>query len=72
MAGLGICLPGAPRRFAAFMSPTPEQRSRPAPPPVKTSLTGEDDQLLDEIEQTTLCYFWEQANPLTGLVKDRC
>jgi len=72
MAGLGICLPGAPWGFASFMSPAPEQRAKPAPPPVKTYLTQEDDQFLDELEQTIFCYFWEQANPLTGLVKDRC
>ena len=72
MAGLGICLPGVPWGFASFMSPAPEQRARPAPPPVKTYLTQEDDQFLDELEQTIFCYFWEQANPLTGLVKDRC
>src|SRR6266567_7006149 len=32
---------------------------------------GNDEQLLDEIEQASFRYFWEQANPKTGLVKDR-
>jgi hypothetical protein len=32
----------------------------------------EDDQLLDEIERASCCFFWEQTNPQTGLVKDRC
>jgi hypothetical protein len=32
----------------------------------------EDDQLLDEVERLSCCYFWEQASPETGLVKDRC
>jgi hypothetical protein len=35
------------------------------PPPVS------DDQFLDEIEQAIYLYFWEQASPTTGLVKDR-
>ena len=31
----------------------------------------EDEQLLDELEKANFLYFWEQANPQTGLVKDR-
>jgi hypothetical protein len=37
-----------------------------------SSLSPEDDQLLDELERLTCCYFYEQASPETGLVKDRC
>ena len=36
------------------------------------SLSKEDDQFLDELEKNTFQYFWDQANPKTGLVKDRC
>ena len=57
--------------FASFR-PSPEQHARPAPPPVKTVLSPDDDPFLDEIERNTVCYFWEQANPQTGLVRDRC
>ena len=32
----------------------------------------EDEQLLDDMERANCCYFWEQANPSSGLVKDRC
>jgi hypothetical protein len=35
-------------------------------------LSPDDDKLLDDIERAGVCYFWEQANPDTGLVKDRC
>jgi len=35
-------------------------------------LTDADDQLLDEIEKASFQFFWEQANPQTGLIKDRC
>ena len=27
---------------------------------------------LEELERATVAYFWDQANPQTGLVKDRC
>jgi hypothetical protein len=30
-----------------------------------------DDQLLEKIEQANFQYFWNQASPITGLVKDR-
>src|ERR1051325_8886222 len=36
------------------------------------ALSKEDDQFLDDLEKTTFQYFWDQANPKTGLVKDRC
>jgi hypothetical protein len=32
----------------------------------------EEDALLEEVEQLACCFFWEQASPETGLVKDRC
>ena len=34
-------------------------------------LSPEDDQFLDEMEKANFQFFWEQANPETGLVKDR-
>ena len=36
-----------------------------------TTVPVSDDQFLDEIEQAVFLYFWEQASPTTGLVKDR-
>jgi hypothetical protein len=35
-------------------------------------LSSEDDRFLEEIEKANYLYFWEQAHPQTGLVKDRC
>jgi hypothetical protein len=35
-------------------------------------LTPDDERLLDEIEHASFLFFWEQANPETGLIKDRC
>jgi hypothetical protein len=34
-------------------------------------LAPEDHSLLDEIQRAAFLYFWEQADPLTGLVRDR-
>lgn len=44
----------------------------PAAPPAPTSLSPQDDQFLNDIEHGCFQFFWEQANPPTGLIKDRC
>ncbi len=44
----------------------PDSERNPAP------LSPEDDAFLQELEQAAFLYFWEQADPQTGLVKDRC
>src|ERR1700746_2807429 len=36
------------------------------------ALSPEDDQFLDDLERASFLFFWEQANPETGLIKDRC
>ena len=36
-----------------------------------SGLSPEDEKLLDEVEKAHFSYFWEQANPKTGLVRDR-
>ena len=41
------------------------------PPPPGDGYPGTDDQLLDEIERAGFQFFWEQADPSTGQVKDR-
>ncbi len=35
------------------------------------SLSPADDQFLEELEHANFLFFWEQADPHTGLVKDR-
>jgi hypothetical protein len=37
-----------------------------------SAFSPQDEQLLDDLERLTCCYFFEQASPETGLVKDRC
>jgi hypothetical protein len=39
--------------------------------PDSTSLSLLDDPLLEELERANFRFFWEQANPETGLVRDR-
>jgi hypothetical protein len=36
------------------------------------ALSSEDDRFLEGVEKANYLYFWEQAHPQTGLVKDRC
>ncbi len=35
-------------------------------------ISPEDDSFLDSVEKASFQFFWEQADPQTGLVKDRC
>ena len=37
----------------------------------RTVLSSDDEQFLDELERANFLYFWEQADPRTGLVRDR-
>ncbi len=39
--------------------------------PLPGGFTGTDDQLLDDIERAAFQFFWNEASPATGLVKDR-
>jgi hypothetical protein len=48
------------------------QRVSPAPMPVPGALTQQDHDFLNALEQACFLFFWEQANPETGMVKDRC
>jgi len=49
-----------------------EPHERPATPPAPSMLSPEDDQFLNDLEHGCFLFFWEQANPPTGLIKDRC
>src|SRR5271163_410559 len=40
--------------------------------PVSSPFYQVDEALLEEIENSNFRYFWEQANPETGIVRDRC
>ena len=67
--GTGICIPCA--QFLSLV-PSSAQSRVPEHPAASPSLSQEDDKFLDDLENRNFQYFWEQANPKTGLVKDRC
>lgn len=74
---LGLPLSGAAvlpflERARAQQSSHPDKHKTPAPAPVPSTLSPDDDQFLNELEHTNFLFFWEQGNPSTGLVKDRC
>jgi hypothetical protein len=58
-ASVGLFLPGCTTGSSATRTPFGD------------GYPATDDQLLDEIEKTAFLFFWEQADPKTGQVKDR-
>ena len=54
------------------VQPPANRHKGPVPEPPPATFAPDDERLLDEIEHTSFLYFWEQANPQTGLIKDRC
>lgn len=50
----------------------PVQEMQPAVLPPPSTLSPQDEQFLQELEQANFLFFWEQTNPATGLTKDRC
>jgi hypothetical protein len=67
LAAAGACLPFCGRQTLALQDP-PQIAAGNA----SSALSADDGNFLEEIEKAHLLYFWEQGNPQTGLVKDRC
>ncbi|HTM49133.1 MAG TPA: glucoamylase family protein [Bryobacteraceae bacterium] len=72
-----MSLPGLSRRSllcgilrAGALAPLEPARS--ADSADSNGLLPEDHQFLEELERASFLFFWEQASPETGLVKDRC
>jgi hypothetical protein len=70
LASSSVCVPLA-GMWPALVARN-EQRAQPANPPAPSTFSQEDRDFLYELECLTFRYFWEQASPATGLVKDRC
>jgi len=70
LAGAGLCLPFRSDLAAQILAALPVPFEKP-PAITATVISDDDKRLLDEIEKAHFLYFWEQANPQTGLVKDR-
>ena len=58
--------------LAQAKTETNRQAKKTAQLPLPTTFSPEDDQFLEELERSNFLFFWEQANPQTGLIKDRC
>jgi hypothetical protein len=67
--GTSLCLP-----LAEFLAPwySEAQSSAPGSAAGVATLSAEDDQFLNDLEHASFLFFWEQASPKTGMVKDRC
>jgi len=61
-----------PPKLFSLADATQDKEANPQPAPSTDGLSQADDQFLDELEKLNFQYFWEQASPQTGLVKDRC
>jgi hypothetical protein len=46
-------------------------QSQPASPATRYALSVEDDAFLEDLSRRTFMFFWEQADPETGIVRDR-
>ena len=62
----------APNPFALADATAQPQQAQPAALPPPSTLTQQDDAFLNDLEQANFLFFWEQADPETGLIKDRC
>jgi hypothetical protein len=76
LAAVSAASPLANSKMLQALSPAQSQAQQnspaPAPQPVPGTLTQQDHDFLNGLEQACFLFFWEQANPQTGLVKDRC
>jgi hypothetical protein len=71
-ARAGLCLPFARWEISDLFGAEPPKKAGGPTASGTGTLTESDDQLLEEIEKAAFLYFWEQCNPQTGLIKDRC
>jgi hypothetical protein len=77
IAGVSLALPFAQWKALPVLAKIHAQQAdrrhkESAPLPAPSALSPEDDQFLDDLERSSFLFFWEQANPQTGLIKDRC
>src|SRR6266568_6000260 len=75
LMGASLCVPLASLlsgRTVQGQNKTEKPQGPPGSAPSLASLSPEDDQFLNDLESANFLYFWEQASPKTGMVKDRC
>jgi hypothetical protein len=59
-------------KTSALLAAAEEPHAAAQPTRATVPLSPADDQFLDELEKRNFQFFWEQASPQTGLVRDRC
>ncbi len=72
IGGLGLCGVLDHLKILSLIAAAQEKQGRSQPSPDTAVLSADDEQFLDELEKRTFQFFWEQAGPQTGLVRDRC
>jgi hypothetical protein len=68
----GICSPFANAASWFQEKATTEKPAPFTPLAGQLAVSAEDDALLEDLEHKNFQFFWEQANPETGLIRDRC
>lgn len=82
LASVAACVPAAVLKSIPTTGVVAAQKSSVAPSvapsvqlsalPPATYLSPGDDTFLEQMENANFQYFWEQCDPKTGIVKDRC
>lgn len=73
LTGLSLGLPLTRALALATQDAKSKQTtSQPSPDLPGFGLSPQDDEFLGDLEHASFLFFWEQANPQTGLIKDRC
>jgi hypothetical protein len=71
---LGLTLPRVEALAAPVAAPA-RPDAHPVSPityaSIAATLSAEDDKFLEDLEHACFLFFWEQANPQSGLIKDR-
>jgi hypothetical protein len=70
MLGVAVLAPFSPAMGAFAPSNDSAICGKGLPPP--TRLSEDDHRFLEDLAKANFLFFWEQASPETGLVKDRC
>jgi len=71
MGSIGLWRVFDRREIFSLLAATQEHTDQATAPP-QNGLSPDDEQFLDELEKRNFQFFWDQASPQTGLIKDRC
>lgn len=72
IGGLGLWTAFDKPALFSLLEQTQEKTSKQPASATTPALSADDDLFLDELEKRNLQFFWEQAGPQTGLIRDRC